>query len=117
MVLVGLFASIVSSYVCRHHGSIVSCLPSISSRTTCGVPVVGEGPAASRCQRTAPGIVLTSAAAVLHLRTISVCRMLLVHTIACVFGTGVCVCVLQPLCCHLVFDQFCDEPVIVRFGR
>ena len=107
VVLVGLFASIVSSYVCRRHGSIVSCLPSVSAGATGRVPVVGEGPAASRCQRTASGIVRRSAAAVLHPHTISLCT-LLVHTIACVFGTGVCVCVLQSLCCHLVFDQFRD---------
>ena len=89
VVLVWLFASIVSSYVCRRHGSTVSCLPSVSAGATCRVPVVGEGPAASRCQRTASGIVRRSATAVLHLHTISLCRTLLVHTIACVFGTGV----------------------------
>ena len=89
VVLFGLFASIVSSYVCRRHGSTVSCLPSVSAGATCRVPVVGEGPAASRCQRTASGIVRRSAAAVLHLHTISLCRTLLVHTIACLFGTGV----------------------------
>ena len=29
----------------------------------------------------------------------------------------VCVCVLQSLRCHLFLNQFCDEPVIVCFGR
>ena len=57
VVLVGLFASIVSSYVCRRHGSIVSCLPSVWAGATCRVPVVGAGPSASRCQHTASGIV------------------------------------------------------------
>ena len=47
--LVGLFASIVLSYVCRRHGSTVSCVPSVSAGATCRLPVVGAGQAASRC--------------------------------------------------------------------
>ena len=92
VVLVGLFASIVSSYVCRRHGSTVSCLPSVSAGATCRALVVAEGLVACRCHRTASGIVRRSAAAILHLHTISLCRILLVHTIACVFGTHVRVC-------------------------
>ena len=92
VVLVGLFAGIVLSYVCRRHGSTMSCLPSVSAGATCRVSVVSEGPAASRCQRTASGIVRRSAAAILHLHTISLCHTLLVQTIACVFGTSVRVC-------------------------
>ena len=90
VVLVGLFASIVSSYVCKRHGSTVSCLPSVCAGATCRVPVVGEGPAASRCQRTASGIVRRSAAAFLHLHTISLCT-LLVHTIDSIWHRCACV--------------------------
>ena len=108
VVLVGLCASIVSSYVCRRHGSTVSCSPSVPASTTCSVPVIGEGPAAYRCQRTSSGIARRSAATFLHPHTTSLCRTLLVHTIACVPGTCVCMCVLQSLCCHLVFDHFRD---------
>ena len=54
--LVGLFASIVLSYVCRRRGSTVSCLPSVSAGATCRLPVVGAGQAASRCQHSASGI-------------------------------------------------------------
>ena len=92
VVLAGLLASIVSSYVCRRHGSTASCLPSVSAGATCRVSVVGAGPAASRCRQTASGIDRRSAAAVLPLHTISLCRTLLVHTIAGAFGIGVRVC-------------------------
>ena len=50
VVLIGLFASIVLSYVCRRHGSTESCLPSVSAGATCRVPVVDAGPTASECQ-------------------------------------------------------------------
>ena len=54
--LVGLFASIVWSYVCRRRGSTVSCLPSVSAGATCRLPVIVDGQAASRCQHSASGI-------------------------------------------------------------
>ena len=90
--LVVLFASSVLFYVCRRRGSTVSCLSGISVGATRRLPVVGTGQVVFRCQHSASGISRWSAAAFLHLHTITLCHTLLVHTIAYVSGTGVRVC-------------------------
>ena len=54
--LVGLFASIVLSCVCRRLGRTVPWLSGVSAAATCRSLVVGAGQVACRCQRSVSGI-------------------------------------------------------------
>ena len=54
--LVGLFASIVLSCVCRRRGSTVPWLSGVSAAATCRLLVVGAGQVASQCQHSASSI-------------------------------------------------------------
>ena len=111
--LVGLFASIVLSYVCRRRGSTVSVFLLVPHVDCLSLVLVKQLLGASTQPPVSVADQQQQFCICIPYPCVTLCLFIPLPT----YLAQVCVCVLQLLRCHLFLDQFSDEPVVVCFGR